>query len=230
MESQIRYCLIIITCCFQLTACATVEPNLYQDRYEIMTIDLPGSWHDVTGDYLNQTKAVLRHKHVEPDPGIKSLFAIDNHKGVYCKFRELRYTPNETGYKWGLERLATEIAILNNRVLEDYDITDYLEKGVSVTINQRKAVRTELISSYGVKINLYDGWKTTYNHWFEGNYFDNNEILTTTYVISSKLWTLSWEPKYYIVAECSIVCGNNKIEQTEKDIFSILNTIHLTGH
>jgi hypothetical protein len=201
-----------------------------RDPYGIMAIAVPDNWYDNTDEYLTKINSISTSNRVSPDPGIKSLLMVNRGNGSgSCKFRELRYLPKENGYHWGIERLATEVAQVRNKVLRDYKVKDYLQAGVSVPLDIKNAKRTERISSSKLKLNRYSAWETTYMHWFDETGSRKENAKTMTVVIKNGPETKLSTPKYYVVAECSAEGNETDIETTEKEIFSIMNTISLGG-
>ena len=223
-----RHGIFVLTCCLQLAACASIESRPRQDRFGIMTINIPSHWYDDTEKYLQETQKLREHKRKAPDPGIKSLLMLKSHaEHGYCKFRELRYFATEIGYQWGVERLATEIALANNRVLNRHDMVDYLRMGISTPVLGLKVSRSELVSSSAIKLNMYSGWKTTYRNWFGETDSREHTSLALTVVIRSDTQATSRSQKLYIVAECAADGNKVQIDTTEKQILAILNTIRL---
>ena len=130
-----RKFLIFICLCF-LASCASAPQQWSgRDRFGIMKIDIPGDYHDYTQTYLQDIEKVRVSRGRPQNPSIKSLLMIKHSDDrTHCKFRELRYLRNEVGYTWGVDRLATEVALFFNKLLTTSGTMDYYNLGLAAPI------------------------------------------------------------------------------------------------
>lgn len=212
-----------------LSGCANLPSEQISDRLGIISVRLPSHWYDDTDHYLAEMEKI--HLKRTPDSGIESLLMLKRHDNMAdCKFRELRYTPDEVGYRWDLEKLAAEVAYVRNRMMMNYDIGNYLQHGVDLPCcKQERSYRTIRISSESVKLNnIYTAWQIRYKHWFGPKGNNDTLAFTLTTTLNGKEKIAGVPAKYYVVAECA-VDGKDKavIDSVEKDIKGLLNTINL---
>jgi hypothetical protein len=221
--------LIFIFLCF-LTSCVFVPPQWSgRDRFGIMKIDIPGDYNDYTRSYLQDVEKVRVSRGRPQDPGIKSLLMIKRSDGnAYCKFRELRYLQNEVVYDWGMDRLATEVALAFNKIFSTHGMMDYYNLGLVAPIGQQTANRTKLVSSSAVTVNTYSGWQTTYNHWVHPQMGLTKSISQNkTVVIRKPVEGTLGAPRFYIVAECAAGGIEGNVNSAMQKITEMLNTIQL---
>jgi len=220
--------LLAFACFCLLTSCISIPPRSVEDRFGIMKIDIPGDYYDDTQSYLQDTEKVRASRGARRDPGIKSLLIVkrDDDK-AYCKFRQLRYLPNEVGYTWGMDRLATEVARAFNQIFTTHGMVDYFKLGIGAPIGEKTADRTELVSSSAVTVNGFSGWQVTYNHWVHPQLGLTKTISQNRTAVVRMPGDDIGAPKFYLVAECAAGGIEADVNSSMRKITEALNTIQL---
>lgn len=211
-----------------LSSCATSPVYVpVHDRFGILKIDIPSDYFDDTKSYLNDIETVRVARGKPADPAIKSLLMIRRNDGnANCKFRELRYFPNENGYRWEPERLANEVSIVFNNMFVTYEMVDYLKLGIAAPIGKKNSTKTERISSSPVTVNSYTGWQTTYSHkTYPPTGFKTPIVLTKTVVIKRPVPESPSAPKFYIVVECGASGAESNALVSIGKITELLNSM-----
>lgn len=213
-------------CLCLLASCASVPPRSVSDRFGIMKIDIPGDYYDDSPSYLQDAEKARVSRGRPQDPGIKSLLMVKRGDDrAYCKFRQLRYLPNEVGYTWEMDRLATEVARAFNRIFTTHGPADYFKLGIGAPVGEKTADRTELVSSSAVTVNGYSAWQVTYNHWVHPQLGLTRAISQNRTVVIRMSADDAGAPKFYLVAECAAGGLEAEVNSSMREITQVLNTV-----
>ncbi len=197
------------------------DGGIVTDRCGLVSVKLDKLFVDDTNNYLSEQKKFSPSK----DPGIISLLRLraDSYTPS-CKIRQLRYFPNEVGYRFTNQRLAEEVAntyiytMMN--LVEDISISDMLNKGIAMPATGRSPTpdKSKLISSKSIDINGVDAWQTIYELW--------SSKAESSFDSAHKQWTVVFslprsyyrnDNKYFIVTECGHT--NARLNLSKKDGF-----------
>lgn len=221
-----------------VTSCATTpETQTLEDRYGLISINLPALWLDQTSTSLQERDEVSKNGKLKTDSGIRFLLYIETqNKEANCSMRELTYSPGEVGYYWNLETLASEIAKFKDTELESNSMSEYLQMGIPVAIGRNgiflsKSRKTEIVSSNQrsfpnqKRFEVQKGWETVRVHPY------NNKIVVDASAIT---WTDVTEfpmkedkKRIFFVSECISTGLPETEERRKEEVMALLQTIKL---
>jgi hypothetical protein len=220
-----------------VTSCATIpETRTVEDRYGLISIDLPSLWIDQTSTYLRERDEVSKYGKLKMDSGIRFLFyLVSQNKETQCSMRELTYSKGEVGYYWNLETLAGEVAKVKDKDLESSGMNEYLQMGIPVPINRQgtmlsKSSKTEIVSSnqrqfpYQKKFEARDGWETVRKHPYTNKNADGASAITWTDVTE---FPMKEEKRLFLVSECTTTGIPATEGRRTEEITALLQTIKL---
>lgn len=223
--------LILVYACF-LASCASIPSSvLVRDRFGILEVDISSDYFDDTKSYLQDIQTVSLKRGKPFRPGIKPLLKIRRSDGTAsCKFFELRHSEYDVGYKWDIERLATEISISSNKAFTNYEMRDYMQLGLAAPMVGNSTKQTELVSSTNVTINIYDGWQKTYRYTMvqDGRMQRREVALSKTIVVKAPPADAFDMQKKYIVADCMAGAANSEKATVVMDrITALMNSMRI---
>lgn len=184
------------------------------DRCNIISISKNSFFIDDTESHIEE----IQNYHHGWDEGIILLLYVRGETGSpYCSFRQLRYFPNEAGFRYSARDMANDLMHGKIRVMSKSHTLDLLQRGKQAPIyispppDQHKVITNEIS-----KLSGFEAWETVYEMW--------NDKEPSSFSAGYKYFTKVIEmpdsyktgnAKYFITAECGY--ANSRINISNRD-------------